>query len=463
MNLKRTCQALMCTVAITAAVSLSVFAYTAKGGTVTAKGALNLRSGASTSNSVVAKLPSGSKVLVTDQSGSWYQVSYNGKSGYVSSSYLSLSDTMDVTAGYAKVTASTSLHLRQAASTSSASLGKLRNGTTAKILGVSNGWVKVNYGSKTGYLSGDYVTVVASDSTGSSSSGSSGTTASSNIQVTSSGRLNMRKGPGTSYAVVTKLNRGTVVKLLSTEGSWYQVSYGSYTGYISAEYGKATTSEVSSGGTTNTGSYDGIQVTSSGNLNMRKNASTSTSILTKLRSGAVAKLLGTEGNWYKVSYGSYTGYVSASYCKLVNYQSAANNSSGNSTGNNTSSSSLRSELIDYAKTLLGSKYVYGGSSPSGFDCSGYTTYVFKHFGYSLSRSSSSQYRNCKKINKSELKPGDLVFFSNGTSGVVGHAGIYIGNNNFIHSENRGTGVCISSMASSYYSRNYIGSGRVIFD
>lgn len=388
MNLKRTCKTLLCAAALTTAVSLSVFAYTAKGGTVTAKGALNLRSDASTGSSVVAKLPTGSKVLVTNQTGSWYQVSYGGSTGYVSSSYLKLSDSLSVQAGYAKVTAKSSLHLRSGPSSSSSSLGKLASGATAQILGVENGWVKVSYGSKAGYLSSDYVSVVASGTSGSES-----TSSSSGVKVTSSGRLNMRKSASTGSSIVTKLNRGTVAKLLSTEGSWY-----------------------------------------------------------------------------KVSYGSYTGYVSTAYCKLVDYSdaSSASGGSGSSSGSSSGASGAavgqsRSDLVAYAKTLLGCKYKYGGSSTSGFDCSGYTSYVFKQFGYALTRSSSSQYSKCTKISKSQLQPGDLVFFSNGTAGVVGHVGIYIGNNSFIHSENSKTGVCISSMTSSYYSRTYIGSGRVISD
>ena len=104
------------------------------------------------------------------------------------------------------------------------------------------------------------------------------------------------------------------------------------------------------------------------------------------------------------------------------------------------------DVVEYAKTYLNCKYVSGGSSPeTGFDCSGFTTYVFKHFGVSLSRSSKGQIYNGVAVEKSDL----------------GHVGIYIGENKFIHAANSREGVVITSLASSYYSKRYVGARRVI--
>ena len=140
-------------------------------------------------------------------------------------------------------------------------------------------------------------------------------------------------------------------------------------------------------------------------------------------------------------------------------------SSGSSSGGSTASATgTRQQIIDYAATLLGCKYVYGGSSTSGFDCSGYTQYVFNHFGVSLSRTSSNQYSDSVKIKKSELKIGDLVFFSQSAgSSKVGHVGIYVGDGQFIHAASPGKGVRYDSLDSEYYSSHYIGCGRVLSD
>ena len=478
MNLKRVCQVFTCVVALTAALAFSAFAFSAQGGKVTSNGSLNLRAKASTSSSVLARLPSGTKVLVLEDKGSWYKVAYNGMIGYVSDDYLSLSATMDLSVGYAKNTSSSKLNMRSGPGTSYDVLTKLPSGSTAEILGISKGWVKVKYKTYTGYISAEYITVVATgnsgetNDSGTSSGGGTTTPTTSGLKVTSSGNLRMRSGPGTSYSIVTNLKPGTIVKNLGASDSWYKVQYGNYTGYVSGDYvtqaeytdssNTGSNTGGSSGGSTggNTGnetSYDGVKVTSSGRLNMRKGAGTSYSIVAKLPSGAVAKLVSTHGDWYKVTYKGDTGYVSAEYCKLVMYDSSVSTEDTTVT-----TSSTREKVVAYAKTFLGAKYVYGGTKPStGFDCSGYVKYVLAEYGYTIPRTSSSQYSDTTRIKKSELKLGDLIFF--GSSGKVNHVGMYIGNNNFIHAENKDTGVCISSLSSSYYSSHYIGCGRVIKD
>ena len=121
-----------------------------------------------------------------------------------------------------------------------------------------------------------------------------------------------------------------------------------------------------------------------------------------------------------------------------------------------------SEIVAYAKQFLGGKYKSGGSSPStGFDCSGFTSYVYSHFGYSISRTSGGQAQNGKNVLKSQLKPGDIIAFYNQGKTKIGHVGIYIGNNQFIHSENSRTGVVITSLNSSYYGDRFVCARRII--
>ena len=117
--------------------------------------------------------------------------------------------------------------------------------------------------------------------------------------------------------------------------------------------------------------------------------------------------------------------------------------------------------METAKKYLGYPYVYGGMSPSGFDCSGFVNYVYKLCGYSMNRVASSiYYGNGVYVNKSDLQLGDLVFFSN-SSDSVGHVGIYIGNNQFIHASSSTVGVIISDLGSSYYLAHYVGAKRLI--
>ena len=121
------------------------------------------------------------------------------------------------------------------------------------------------------------------------------------------------------------------------------------------------------------------------------------------------------------------------------------------------------QLVELAMEYLGVPYRYGGASPSGFDCSGFVYYLCKSLGVSVPRTATSQWNGgYDKVSKSELRPGDLVFFSNYSGGSsIGHVGIYIGNNEFIHSSSPTSGgVIISGMAESYYDARYVGACRI---
>lgn len=114
------------------------------------------------------------------------------------------------------------------------------------------------------------------------------------------------------------------------------------------------------------------------------------------------------------------------------------------------------DIVEYAKTFLGYDYVYGGTSPdTGFDCSGFTQYVYAHFGYSISRTSSQQQSDGTEVSsKDDLQAGDILCFT-------GHVGIYIGDGNFIHACNPSKGVIISSLDEEYYTKTYITARRIL--
>jgi hypothetical protein len=116
---------------------------------------------------------------------------------------------------------------------------------------------------------------------------------------------------------------------------------------------------------------------------------------------------------------------------------------------------LGDKIVKYAKRMVGVPYSYGGSSPRGFDCSGLTSYVYRHFGISVARTSYSQFREGMRVARSGLKPGDLVFFHG-----LGHVGIYVGNGHFIHAPHAGTRVRIESM-SGWYANRFDGARRLV--
>lgn len=159
-------------------------------------------------------------------------------------------------------------------------------------------------------------------------------------------------------------------------------------------------------------------------LNDRSGAGTDYDRVGKLSGGTVVTVLAEAGDgWYQVSTDSLTGYVSGEYLTVVDAK----------TLEELSTKGL--QLVELAMEYLGVPYRYGGASPSGFDCSGFVYYLCKSLGVSVPRTATSQWNGgYDKVSKSELQPGDLVFFSNYSGGSsIGHVGIYIGNNEFIHS------------------------------
>ena len=118
------------------------------------------------------------------------------------------------------------------------------------------------------------------------------------------------------------------------------------------------------------------------------------------------------------------------------------------------------KVVSMAMPFLGTRYRSGGASPSGFDCSGFTMYLYAQLGYSLPHSATAQYKNCGyAVAKSDLQPGDLVFFSD-SSHAIGHVGIYIGNGQIIHARYSVGKITIDSLSASYYASRYVGAKRI---
>lgn len=152
-----------------------------------------------------------------------------------------------------------------------------------------------------------------SGSGGSSNSGSDNTTTSIGTGVVTSDVLNIRSGAGTSYSKVGTLAKGTKVTLLKKSGSWYQIKYGSVTGWVSGDYLKVTLNSSSGGGSSSTSKTGTVTVTT---LNVRSGAGTSYSIVGKLTNGTKVTIVKTSGSWYQIKSGSITGWVSSQYIKV---------------------------------------------------------------------------------------------------------------------------------------------------
>ena len=405
---------------------------------------------------VITTLSKGTTVAVLNNSSSWYKVSVNGKEGYVSGEYLTGTTATNVALGTGTVKCSSSVNFRSAPNTSSTSYGELKNGTKVNVVGVSSGWYKVTYNGKTGYIHPDYITLasssagtaIAPSNTVTSTTGTAGT-------VKCSSSVNLRSEANTSSSILAELKNGTAVTVVSTANGWCKVTYSGKTGYIKQDY-VSTTGSASNNTSASTGTAAVVKCSST--VNFRSAASTSSTILGELKNGTAVTVISTSNGWSKVSYAGKAGYISADY--LVTASSGTAISPSN-TAASVSISAKRQSVLNYAAQFLGVPYVYGGSTPSGFDCSGFTSYVFKNTVGSIPRVAQAQYDATTRVSRDDLLPGDLVFFGSSTSSIS-HVGIYVGSNQFIHAPSTGDVVKYSSLTGSYATR-YQGAGRVIFE
>ena len=160
--------------------------------------------------------------------------------------------------------------------------------------------------------------------------------------------------------------------------------------------------------------------------------------------------------------GIYKVDLTLAFENMMNEVNAETNENSNSSSSGSSGSSSseggNSKLVDLAKSKMGCKYVWGATGPNTFDCSGLMLWAHKQMGISIPRTSLEQSRSGKAVSKSDLQPGDLVFFKT-TSAPVGHVGMYIGNGQFVHAPNKNKPVKIDSLSSSYYSSRYVNARR----
>lgn len=268
--------------------------------------------------------------------------------------------------------------------------------------------------------------------------------------VTSSG-LRLRAKPNTDAEILSVAPYGDSVVIIRQVGDWYLVNYNLEIGYMHGDYLQVKERENIDLG------YGSIDPTL---CNMRSGPSTAENLVAQISSGEKVYIFGFNCGWYKVKYNGQIGYIRSDLVTLLEKPYSNSGSSGSSSSSSGSQSvSIGQQIANYAQKYLGYPYVWGGSGPNSFDCSGFTQYIFRQFGYSIYRTADIQMNNGYSVSRENLQPGDLVFFYNG--GGVGHVGIYIGNNKFIHAANSNSGVIITSLSESWYASRYAGARRIV--
>lgn len=445
--------------------------------TVTAD-TLNLREKASTSSKIIATLSKGVKCDFIEESGDWYKVQYKTYTGYVSKEYVkknedtttqsdtdnnSISDTKtdnqqdtNTENGNTLTTGKVSnkTDVRIVPLIYSSRIDELAKNTNVSIITEINGWSYIQTDTITGWVRSDAIIDKTANSdnkaeTSNNTTNNDNKTETNNNTTTSDNQttttytektmyindsyVNVRKEPNTSSEIVMVLALNTKLTVIGEEGDWYKVKTSQGDAYVSKKLLSSKQITTSRGGSI----ADHTSTTTTNNVDK------TTSIATTATAAVLTTTTVTQSN------------------------------TKSSDTQNSSSITKGKEVVEYAKQFLGVPYVYGGASKSGFDCSGFTMYVYKKFGISMRHGAQAQAKLGTAVQadkksatslKQNLQPGDLVFFLDyETMDEIGHCGIYIGDGKFIHASS-GSGYCVkinSLLPGEYYNTRYCAARRVL--
>jgi len=286
------------------------------------------------------------------------------------------------------------------------------------VISVSGSWYHVIYNLQEGYMHGDYLNVLTKEN------------AELGYGKVIASRVNIRSGPSTGHRVVNGTSKGASCYILGLNEGWYKVICGNTIGYIRSDLLELTEIPYENQASPNSPKF--------------------------FKGGKSTGTLPSPSAIKEQIPNTSSGSGSSSWDDFSNAGSTGTNSHGSSPSPMLSTGQ---EIVDKAAQYLGTPYVYGGASPSGFDCSGLVYYVLKSFGYTPNRTPEALYSQGSYISKANLEPGDIVFFANTGGTGITHVGIYAGDGQFIHSPNSRSTVSYASLTSGYWSDHYYGARR----
>ena len=314
-------------------------AYASNIGTVTAS-SLNVRSGPSTSYTVVTTVKKNDKVNILQSSNGWYKIeTSSGKQGWVSSSYISASNSNtnnsinNNTQSNIAIVNTDGLNFRNGAGTSYSIIKVLNKGEKVEVISESNGWSKVKHDSRLGYVASQYIDKATTNYT---------------IKEVNTDGLNVRTGPSTSYATIGKLNKGTRVEVISESAGWSKINYNNKTAYVSSGYLKAvSTSTPDTKPEDTTQQYKEIKVVNTDGLNVRKGPSTSYESIGKIDKGTSVEVISESDGWSKINYKNTTAYVATRYLDKISSNEQVPPVVGGESTENVSGATIYYKALNY--------------------------------------------------------------------------------------------------------------------
>ena len=444
-------------------------------------GYLNVRKTPESFGEVVGKLPKGGACEILDTSTEgWYKISSGGVTGYVSSQYVYTGDEAKKLAAEnvaeRAVIDADKLNVRSEPKADADVVDQIFKNERYDIKSQQDGWIQIS----DGYISADYVTVkYALDEAIKQDMRQTVLSLYDNLGVSNvSNYLNVRDNPDeTKGKIIAKLpsNAGCDILDTSTAG-WLKIRSGNINGYVKSEY--ILTGQQAKDKALQVAKL--MAISNTDGVNVRTEPNTNSSIYTQISNSERFLVADQQDGWVKIEIDDQDAYLSSDYVDVKygleeaikytpvvevadtsNSKSNTKNSTGKSSSSSKSSgkkssandgaagsksgsvSSKRAQIANYAVQFVGNRYVYGGTSlTNGTDCSGFTMSVMAKFGVSLPHNSGSQAGSGKSITSSQMRPGDLVFYSG--SGGINHVALYIGNGQVCHASNAKSGIKIST-------------------
>ena len=462
--------------------------------------AVRIREKATTDSKIITKAYEDDELEILGEEGDWYKVKFDGKEGYASKSLIKEK-------GSSSAKNETTTNTNTASNNTNTANNNTANTNTTSTNTASSNSTNTSVNNET-----------SSNETSNPEQNEANTTSESN---SINGDAVLKVMPNFASNEIRLLTKDTKVEVLKELNNWCEISVDGTSGWVlKNKINKAevvpneqtpepepeekpaenTTAENTSTNTakneTNTNTTNtstssqntavtnttASSSTSSDNgkskkgkinvetANVRSKASKSSAILNCLDVGDEVTIVAEEGDWYKISSSKVeSGYVLKS---LITVSDVSNRSAVREETKqeepveeeiSTVNSSKETDVVNFAKQYLGYSYVLGGKTPeSGFDCSGYTRYVYKNFGYSLGTVAAEQNNLGTEIAREDLKEGDLILFYNEEKTKIGHTGIYIGNNEFIHAANPDRGVVTDNLiTNSYDNERFVAASRIV--
>ncbi len=421
-------------------------------------GYLNVRRTAAADGDIIGKMQSNSACEILGQEGDWYQIRSGKVEGYISAQYVltgeeARSRALEQVALRAEVMVedNESLNIRSAPEMDPANIvGQAVAGDRYLVQEQLDGWIRIDGG----YISADYADVKLSlNEARKMDLKAMAISKYNNLLISKvTNYLNVRSSPADegNANIIGKLPGKAAADILGEENGWYQIRSGNISGYVSADPQYVATGQEAYDLAMEAASL--MAIVNTDRLNVRMEPNTDSGIWTQIskeeRYPVVAQLDGwvqieldtgdEEGGGDAAYVSTMDNYVDVRYAlseaiKFSPLEELANQQAAQ-----------RAKIVNYALQFVGNPYVWGGTSLTrGADCSGFVQSVLKNFGISVPRVSRDQARAGKAVTSSEMRPGDLVFYTN-SSGTVNHVAMYIGNGQVVHASSARTGIKIST-------------------